>query len=822
MSFIAKSLFNYFFQKKNQKIPAQNNYQKNNTNQLQNLFKTKNSTKETKIFSTSDKETEKKQKPKIFSFINNEKETKEINNNFCLDNEYPKRIFFNEFANKTTTNYNKNKDFSLGINFNGIGNIKSDNQNCIFTSISVLPEFSYSSSEELRLADLEKLSTGNIKFYKIRNTSKESNNFSEENINENGLNYNLYEGNNLFNDDILFKKQNILFSNNQINLNLNNENNIFNKKFDNSKSPFANLINNNKLFNINYNQNSENNFFKSNNSFFNKNESNNNKTFFTYNKNLNQSTNITYSFPSQSFLDTSENSNISNNNQNNKISNEEASYPLNDLYINKLFSQKENLSKILNEAIKKEKSVKDFLIDLDKEYRSNKNSDIRDITNNLNYEDKNLDNGITLSQKNYNYNYKNNLNDFSPMKITKEIPCYKMELDLDENKDEIKCNNSCSKIKQIYNEYEKIKNDFNRANLLGNKTYKKSYENFFENKRKKIDKNENNFSKTFSNGFPKFNSQNIHNKILLGRNESLYNKNLMEIERLSINNIDNFDNKINTNFKKEKENRLSINKNENNSLNNDNLSNLSNKSLSISNISLRDSLSTISRKIVDIIIEYNLPEGKNNLDKIYLSDINLLMKVKSLKEKIISKINNELFINNYQNKYSIANISLLIPTKFLKDEEYLINCHLRSNNYTIHAIISYKKNIQKLINENLAPKLDKKGYECFPSISELKNKTCEELKKINNFKIYNNYGEVEFKEPINLLGVNLNDEVIIEKNMFETKDKLNYWSIFKIYEFIEDEGNISIFKKLLNENNGKFISYKNKELIWEYKPKSKK
>ena len=117
--------------------------------------------------------------------------------------------------------------------------------------------------------------------------------------------------------------------------------------------------------------------------------------------------------------------------------------------------------------------------------------------------------------------------------------------------------------------------------------------------------------------------------------------------------------------------------------------------------------------------------------------------------------------------------------------------------------------------------MDKQGYECIPSISELKNKTSEELKKINNFKIYNKYGEVEFKEPINLIGVNLNDEVIIEKNMIDTKDKLNYWSVFKLYEFEGDEGNISIFIKFLNENNGKFISYKNKELIWEYKPKSK-
>ena len=117
--------------------------------------------------------------------------------------------------------------------------------------------------------------------------------------------------------------------------------------------------------------------------------------------------------------------------------------------------------------------------------------------------------------------------------------------------------------------------------------------------------------------------------------------------------------------------------------------------------------------------------------------------------------------------------------------------------------------------------MDKQGYECIPSIFDLKNKTSEELKKINNFKIYNKYGEVEFKEPINLLGVNLNDEVIIEKNMIDTKDKLNYWSIFKLYDFEGDEVNISNFIKFLNENDGKFISYKNKELIWEYKPKSK-
>jgi len=421
-----------------------------------------------------------------------------------------------------------------------------------------------------------------------------------------------------------------------------------------------------------------------------------------------------------------------------------------------------------------------------------------------------VDNGISLSQK--DFNYKNDLANLTPIKITREIPCYKMELDLNENKNEMSnLKNSCSKIRQIYNDYERIKNNFNKTNFLGNKTYKKDHENFCSNKRPKLENIENNFSKTFSNGFLKLNSQNIQNGILLGRNEDLYKKNLMEIEKLSLNNIN--DNKVNSIFEKK---NIIKNKEENYFLNNDNLSN---KSLSISNISLRDSVSTISRKFVDLIIEYNLPEGDYNHQKLYLYDINLLMKVKSLKEEIISQINNDnnTFLNNtYPNNYSILKISLLVPTGFLKDEDYLINYHLRSNNYTIQAIISYIKN-----NNNLAPKLDKQGYKCVPSISELKNKTFEELKNINNFKIHNKYGEVEFKEPINLIGVNLNDEVIIEKNMIETKDKLNYWSVFKLYDFEGDESNISNFIKLLNENDGKFISYKNKELIWEYKPKSK-
>ena len=807
MSFIAKSFLSYFSSNKNKN---QYNSNQNNNDDLKNLFKTTKTTKDAKIFSTS----ENSQNVGIFSF-SNKKENNNIFQKYSNDYAYKKII------------YNKNKEHSIGINFNGIGYIKSDNQNCIFMSISALPEYNYSSSEELRLADLEKITTGNIYFYKIKNTSIKENNFSEDNnnnINTNGFNYK----NNLFNDNMFYNKQSTLFMDN------NNENNIFAKKPDLTKSPFAFLLKNNN--NNNFLEKHHNTIFSSNNKNFYEKNLINNKNLFLSQNNKGINSYPTYYFPSQPFLKT----NIKNNNNKyifsnnqinfNQISNEENSNTLNNLDIDKLFSQKEKLSKALNDAIKKEKTVKDFLLDLDKEYKSSEKINIIEIDNNIfNYEDNtNKDNGISLSQKNFNFNnnkyHKNDSSYLTPFTPTIEIPCYKMELDLNEDNDIFNYNNnnnSCSKIKKIYNDYEKIKNDFNKKNFLGNKTYQKALENIENNKKYKID---NNFSKTFSNGFPKFKLQNnINNEqnengILPGRNEKLYAQNLMKIEKLSLNDINNNNAKINYKFKND--NKLIIKneaQNKENKLYHSLNKNLLNKSLSysISNDKLSDSVSTISRQFVDLIIEYNLPEGKNKYNELYYNDVDQLMTVKSLKEEVTQKISRILYNTNYQN-YSIEKITLLIPTEFLKDEENLINYHLRSNNYTIQAIIKYKK---KLIQNKYAPKLDKPGYGCIPSISDLQLKTSEELKRINNFIIYNKYGQVEFKEPINLLGVNLNNEIVIEKNMIETGDKLDYWTVFKIYEFIDDGNNICKLKEKINQNEGKFISYKDKELIWEYIPK---
>jgi hypothetical protein len=302
---------------------------------------------------------------------------------------------------------------------------------------------------------------------------------------------------------------------------------------------------------------------------------------------------------------------------------------------------------------------------------------------------------------------------------------------------------------------------------------------------------------------------------MIGRDEDLYRQNLINIKKLS---------KCDFHIKADNNRIFKNNINDINKLN---------KSMTIKSSKLDDSSSTISRQIVDLTIKYHLPDDDKHKDKnknieyynLYLNDINQLTKVRDLRQEINSQLYNVLKSKNIE-KYSIQKIALLTPLGFLSDDKILLDYRLRRYDYTIQALITYKKNQcdNCIINNNnelapkeLIPKLDKLGYKCEPSIIELCRKTCEELKSISNFKIYNQFGEVEFKEPVNLLGVNLNNEVTIEKDMIDTGEKLNYWSIFKLYNFHIKDNNIDKCINNINRSGGKFISYNNNELIWEYK-----
>ena len=225
-----------------------------------------------------------------------------------------------------------------------------------------------------------------------------------------------------------------------------------------------------------------------------------------------------------------------------------------------------------------------------------------------------------------------------------------------------------------------------------------------------------------------------------------------------------------------------------------------------------------------------------------IENVNELIKIQTLRNEIKSRISNELKLKELDNIYSIQKISLMVPGQFLMDTKTLQDYDLLNFDYTIQAFITYSSKSKKdqkkskginnnktqiKIKENeivpfdLVPKLTKEGYKCSPSILELSRKTANELRNVSGFKIYNKYGEVEFREPVNLLGLNLDNQITIEKNLIDTGDKLNYWSKFKLYNLKVEENGLNKYKIDLEKSGGNFLEYKNNEIVWEYKKEIK-
>ena len=798
-----------------------------NTSKISNLFTHINSSKTTKnIFSPTHN------KFSNFKFFSNPKnEVNYINKSDRIifkssdNNNNDNNQIQNAFKNDDSF-YNCKYDSSIGIIFRG-KQMKANNENIILMSITSLPEFSHGSYEELRMADLERRKTGNIIYFKIKNTSLN--------------NINSGDNNNIFNKNIFKEnsgKNNNTFKNNIFNENSVNNNNIFNKKLESNLFNFSyainkksetlfssNNIDNNKtriIFPKN-NFNSPFSYIGNNNNNKNKENYNNNKENNIFKNNILLKNNIVYG-----------NNTLNNNiNINNNLLNS-----LDNLDIFSMLSEKGNLSKEIIEAIQKEKTVKEFLEDLYKKYTNSENiyennlcinqSQNNSVISDLHSSSflSNNSNGISSLQKNNNNNYENdNFKNISDIDLRNsfnsfhEVQNFNMEIDNDINYDKLS-----SKLKNIYGIYERNNINCNNNKTLTNNGTDVSNDgdtklNLNLSKTKIINDNEYYFNKTFTNGFHNNNSL-LNNSLsnpnkghtrnnsntFFGRDESLYQQNLYDLNKLSISNI---------NLKQinEKKTRMKDN----------------NQIFSVNNNNNEEKM--LNQKI-DLKIEYHLlnEENKNKKDIIFynikLPNINRLIKVKELKEKIKIKVYDELKNKNIYN-YKIQKITLLTPLEFLSDDNNLIDYKLNYFNYTIQAYISYeiikiKQNQIEFKNNGLAPielvpKLTKTGYECIPSIYELCRKTCEELKKIENFKIFNLFGKIEFQEPINLLGVDLDKEVTIEKNMINTGEKLNYWSIFKLYNFIIEENEIEKYIIKIKNLGGKFISYNNKVLIWEYR-----
>ena len=754
---------------------------------------------------------------------------------------------YNSQANRQHNNNTKSFYNTLGYKFDGI-NIKEinlENDNKIETnklmSIVSIPEYDHASPEELRLCDLEKFNTGKVTQFRINNTKNNNNIIKNNNNNNIPNNPTLFNNNpSIFkNNPSLFNNNQSLFNNNDSNKNktlfsgidANQRNNFFNTSNENKEKPLINFNNPNQgksifdnKINFQIGENSGNTQFnqvslfnektmlqdneknkKNEISLFNNDYLNNDKSLIINNPNpINNINNKSlfgeenkfdfskmtfgnidsnkisnpnlfkneqpkiissqdfygtskYSFPPVvkntgpslfdvaannqiNFLENNQNNinqnqnqdslfnhainaqenklkiNISNNYNNNDNNNQ--FYTLNDI-VNPLKNisfnnqiENEGISETINKTIQNQKPINQFLEELKQKYEN------RGI--NENYENKDiLDNYGTYQDYSGNYNryyddelpFGNNFNDNNL--LNNYMPKDKIY-------NEGKSDNSKPKVSSLYEEYEKIKSQYLSKSNNNNKSY---------NKQNLITNNKNN--NNYSNDTNKFNKNDNQNDIL-GRNNDLYQKNIMEMNKLINASIN-----INNNLEDKKEKIENVNNNQN--------------------------------KNIEQIVKSNLPKDD---------------------EKKSSEKNQENIIIEKNQSYSV----------------------IQNNNYKENN--NNKEN--ELVPLELVPKLSKEGYGCSPSLVELGRKTKEELKKVEGFKIYNKYGEVEFKEPVNLLGVNLDDQINIEQNLIDTGDKLDYRSIFKLYNFKVKENELERYKNNLEKEGGNFIGYKNNEIVWEY------
>ena len=484
----------------------------------------------------------------------------------------------------------------------------------------------------------------------------------------------------------------------------------------------------------------------------------------------------------------------------------------------KLSPQDEILSKSIAEAVEKQKSAKEFMEDLDKKYEKinnleEKNADIlENYGTYLNSPSNNYDTEKTYLNRRLNIKINNDdLSNSTQMKYrywnnrkNDEISSYSQEV----------LNNSISKINEIYDEYERYKNSFDMVN--NSKINSSLQASQFKFKKSaggsKIFKT--NYSKIENGSMIRPNLENSNS--MMGRDENLYQKNLMEFNKFSSYDIG-----------KDNDNEILVINYQNENDNNNN---------------------------VDLVIKYKLPgednEANNNTSKLHLNNVTKLISIKTLREEIKERIYNELKLNGLEKIYTIERLSLLIGGVFLDDNKKLNDYIHDDFDFNIKAFITYtniaqkKKEIKennkskkvykevKIKRENnlredqlvpidLVPILTKEGYKCSPSIMELSRKTTHELRNVENFRIFNKFGEVEFQEPVNLLGLNLDNQVIIERNLIDTGDKLDYKSVFRLYNFKVEENGLNKYKFKLQNSGGNFLSYKNNELVWEYDGKKK-
>ena len=155
---------------------------------------------------------------------------------------------------------------------------------------------------------------------------------------------------------------------------------------------------------------------------------------------------------------------------------------------------------------------------------------------------------------------------------------------------------------------------------------------------------------------------------------------------------------------------------------------------------------------------------------------------------------------------------------------------------------SYQRKIKSSVSQRVlpvsseVPVLTKPGYKVSPSIIELSRMTGEQLKKVENFKIWNEFGEIEWLGAVDVRGANLDLWVIIKNSSAEvypedlfdeiTKPdrgtRLNQPALITLFNiFPKSEHKSKNFKEKLKQiclmQDSVFISYDEDSQIWKLK-----
>ena len=711
------------------------------------------------------------------------------NNNSFILNLKQNDLKTNIFGNNISSN------FSIFNNNN-----KNDNNNLIFKSNNFLNNqnsiFSSKNENENTINMIYK----NKEIYEMINNKKEKSllisftvdNFSKGSFEEYRLadiEYQKTKKNELY--KIIDKSMNgITVNNSNINSNSIFDNNILN--------------NNNSIFNDNNNMikfgnneqilNQSNNIFNKNNTFINppqlknnimlnsQNNLNNNNTLKTFGS-INTINSQNNNNNLNSFLSNNNNSNINSflpNNKNNNLN-------TNNNNINVFFSNENNNTSSNNNSLNNLQNIfnnNNPLFNQDSfNYISKQEINKNNLLNNQNYSNNSFDIPFQIFSFQDNENLKISDSVENAILKKKDINCFIQEMhEKYSNKD--KDNFYFGKF--LKNKSLNINTSYIKKPKKNIEYYHKKYSNLYDNTTKKRYLN---YKKDLLLRSNSINSS--FSKLLKNENE----KKILTSIKKSKNEDYNFTNnkKIDKNYNKE---------------NND-------------NNYLKKQLENKKRNIISYKVQINLPNNEKFI--LNFEEINTINKVKVLKNQIQEKLEN-ILTNNFPNEI-IDKISILIQGTLLSDDK-LLNSYIVTEN--IEAIIIYKKmenttliKKKKIAPIELIPKLSKNGYHTFPEFIYLCRMSEYELSNIENFKIYNEYGEIQFLEKINLLDANLDNDYIIEKNQIEIKRNLNvkikcilYHLKFENY----DENIMKQFKEKIKEKNGEFISYEplNGRLEWNY------